>query len=78
MTAPLPIWSSRAPTDFSGWHGKRLSFGISAPGQVHGDFLINGARVGSFDDTSVVAGQVGLVANTNDDCVFTNLVITRA
>jgi hypothetical protein len=52
--------------------------GVSAPGQVHGDVVINDTRVGSFDDTSFVAGQVDLVANTNDDCVFTNLVIPRA
>lgn len=44
----------------------------------HFEFFVNGTRVGSFDDTSFVAGQVGLVANTNDDCVFTHLVITRA
>jgi hypothetical protein len=44
----------------------------------HFEFSANDTRIGSFDDTRFVAGQVALVASSNDDCVFTHLVITRA
>lgn len=50
---------------------------MAARKQLHFEVFVNDTRVGSFDNTSFVAGQGGLVAGSNDDCVFTNLVITR-
>lgn len=44
---------------------------------AHFDFFANGKKVGSFDDSTYPSGEIGLVAWTNVDCVFTNLVIAR-
>ena len=43
----------------------------------HFDLFVNGVKVGSCDDTSLVAGSVGLAAGTDVESVFTNLVVKR-
>jgi len=43
----------------------------------HFDFFVNGAKVGSTDDTTYTSGKVGVAGGDSIDCAFTNIVISR-
>ena len=43
----------------------------------HFDLFVNGTQVGSQDDTTFTAGEVGIEGGDSLDCVFTNLAIAR-
>jgi hypothetical protein len=43
----------------------------------HFDFFVNGARVGSADDSTFLSGEVGVVSGDSTECVFTNFIVAR-
>lgn len=50
---------------------------VTAKGS-HFDFSVNGAKMGSYDDSTFTSGKIGLLAAGDTiNCAFTNLVISR-
>jgi hypothetical protein len=43
----------------------------------HFTFVVNGTMVGTYDDSSLDSGKVGLDCGDTIECVFTNLIIVR-
>ncbi len=43
----------------------------------HFDFFVNGTKVGQADDSTYSSGELGLLVDTNMECVFTNLTVTK-